>query len=166
MIPPGERTGNLTIVQKDGSKSAAIISQMSLLVRGMYSNPPAYGAQIVSRVLNTPALKAEWMESIKTMSSRIIRMRKLLYEALVELKTPGTWEHIIEQIGMFSYTGLNQAQSIKLVQDYHIYLLKSGRISMCGLTEKNVNYVAQAIHEVVTASGGDAPSVVLMKSAM
>lgn len=80
---------------------------MSLLVRGMFSNPPAYGSQIVSRILNTPALKAEWMESIKAMSSRIIRMRTALYEALTELKTPGTWEHIVEQIGMFSYTGMN-----------------------------------------------------------
>ena len=107
IYPAGERVGNLTVVQKDASKSAAIVSQMSLLIRGMFSNPPAYGSQIVSRILNTPALKAEWMECIKTMSSRIIRMRAALYEALIELKTPGTWEHIVEQIGMFSYTGMN-----------------------------------------------------------
>lgn len=97
----------MTVVQKDATKTAAIISQMSLLIRGMFSNPPAYGSQIVSRILNTPALKAEWMECIKQMSSRIIRMRSALYEALTELKTPGTWEHIIQQIGMFSYTGMN-----------------------------------------------------------
>lgn len=146
----GERIGNLTVVQKDSSKTAAIVSQMSLLVRGMYSNPPAYGSQIVSKVLNTPELKAEWMQCIQTMSSRIIRMRKMLYDALVELKTPGTWEHIIQQIGMFSYTGLNEEQSLRLVKDYNIYLLRSGRISMCGLTEKNVRYVAESIHEVIT----------------
>lgn len=105
--PPGERIGNLTVVQKDSTKTAAIISQMSLLIRGMFSNPPAYGSQIVSRILNTPALKAEWMQSIQAMSSRIIRMRAALYKSLTELKTPGTWEHIIEQIGMFSYTGMN-----------------------------------------------------------
>lgn len=166
---------------------------MSLLIRGMFSNPPAYGSQIVSRVLNTPALKAEWMECIKTMSSRIIRMRAALYAALTELKTPGTWEHIIEQIGMFSYTGMNgesictgmgglvillslttashlwsrlvlaELQSTKLVNDYHIYLLKSGRISMCGLNERNVKYVAQAMNDVITKYPAEAgPQVVLM----
>lgn len=73
----------------------------------MYSNPPAFGSRIVNLVLNDATLRAEWMECIQTMSSRIITMRKALYDELVALKTPGTWEHITQQIGMFSYTGLN-----------------------------------------------------------
>lgn len=47
------------------------------------------------------------MDCIKTMSSRIIKMREALRNYLEEMKTPGTWEHITKQIGMFSYTGLN-----------------------------------------------------------
>ena len=94
-------------MQKEASTSAAVASQITLLVRGMYSNPPAFGSRIVSRVLNDTELRSEWMECIKTMSSRIITMRKALYDELVALKTPGTWEHITNQIGMFSYTGLN-----------------------------------------------------------
>lgn len=73
----------------------------------MYSNPPAFGSRIVSTILNDTELRKEWMDCIQTMSTRIINMRKALYDNLVELKTPGKWDHIVEQIGMFSYTGLN-----------------------------------------------------------
>lgn len=102
-----ERVGNLAVVQKDASTTAAVQSQLTLIVRAMYSNPPAFGARIVGTILNTPNLKRDWFECIKIMSSRIIKMRKLLFEELKRLETPGTWNHIIEQIGMFSYTGLN-----------------------------------------------------------
>ncbi|XP_049278240.1 aspartate aminotransferase, cytoplasmic [Anopheles funestus] len=145
-----ERIGNLTVVQKEATTSAAVASQITLLVRGMYSNPPAFGSRIVSRVLNDKELRNEWMECIKTMSSRIITMRKALYDELVALKTPGTWEHITNQIGMFSYTGLNETQVQILIKEFSIYLLKTGRISMCGLNESNVAYVARAIHAAVT----------------
>ncbi|XP_055618857.1 aspartate aminotransferase, cytoplasmic [Toxorhynchites rutilus septentrionalis] len=145
-----ERIGNLTVVQKDVTTSAAVASQITLLIRGMYSNPPAFGSRIVGLVLNDPTLRAEWMQCIQTMSSRIITMRKALYDELVALKTPGTWEHITQQIGMFSYTGLNEKQVEILIKEFSIYLLKTGRISMCGLNENNVKYVAKAINEAVT----------------
>lgn len=145
-----ERIGNLTIVQADASTSEAIMSQMSLEVRGLYSNPPALGARIVSLVLNDEKLREEWMECIRTMSSRIIKMRKALFDELIKLQTPGTWDHITSQIGMFSYTGLNENQAKYLIKEHHIYLLNTGRISMCGVTEGNVAYVAQAIHDAIT----------------
>lgn len=144
-----ERVGNLTVVQKDASTTSSVASQITLLVRGMYSNPPAFGARIVSTVLNDPELRAEWMGCIKTMSSRIISMRQALFDHLVKLGTPGTWTHITQQIGMFSYTGLNPQQVKILIEKFHIYLLSSGRINMCGLNENNVEYVAQAIHTAV-----------------
>lgn len=102
-----ERVGNLTVVQKDAATTAAVLSQLTLIVRAMYSNPPAFGARIVDAVLNDPVLRKEWYECIKIMSNRIIKMRKALYDELVRLGTPGTWNHIVDQIGMFSYTGLN-----------------------------------------------------------
>lgn len=168
--------GNLTIVQKDATTTAAVKSQLTLIVRTMYSNPPAFGARIVDTVLNDPALHAEWFECLKIMSSRIIKMRRALYDELVRLGTPGTWNHIIDQIGMFSYTGLNgetklhqrimfwclstetnnflyfiaEKQVLLLIDRFHIYLLKTGRISMSGLNENNVAYVANAIHTAVT----------------
>lgn len=83
------------------------------------------------------------------MAGRIQQMRKALRDKLEELQTPGDWSHITSQIGMFSYTGLNQKQVESLVKDFHIYLPKDGRISLCGLTTSNVEYVAQAINDVV-----------------
>ncbi|XP_065360093.1 aspartate aminotransferase, cytoplasmic [Calliphora vicina] len=148
-----ERVGNLTVVSNTAAVKEALQSQFTLLVRGMYSNPPAYGSRIVSTVLNSPSLRKEWMDCIKTMSSRIIKMRNALRQRLEELKTPGTWEHITQQIGMFSYTGLNEKQVRCLIDEYHIYLLKTGRINMCGLNENNVNYVAEAINAAVTRIG-------------
>ena len=54
-----------------------------------------------------------------------------------------TLDHITDQIGMFSYTGLNEKQVTEcLIKKYHIYLVKNGRISMAGINTKNVNYVA------------------------
>lgn len=102
-----ERVGNLAFVQKDASTTAAVLSQLTLIVRAMYSNPPAFGGRIVDTILNDPNLRKEWYECIKIMSNRIIKMRKALFEELVHLGTPGTWNHIVDQIGMFSYTGLN-----------------------------------------------------------
>lgn len=83
------------------------------------------------------------------MSGRIIEMRKALRDKIEELKTPGDWTHITSQIGMFSYTGLSQEQVEHLVKDFHIYLPKDARISICGLNTNNVDYVAKAINEVV-----------------
>jgi len=111
----------------------------------------------VSKVLNTPELRKEWMESIQTMSSRIREMRKALRDKLVELGTPGNWDHIVNQIGMFSYTGLNESQVRVLINDFHIYLLKTGRINMCGLNTGNIEYVAKAIHAAVTGESAACP---------
>lgn len=145
-----ERAGNLTVVLKEPGPIVNCRAQITLLVRGNYSNPPCHGVRIVARVLNTPSLFEEWKGHIKEMSGRIMEMRKALKAKLDELQTPGTWDHIINQIGMFSYTGLNQQQVQYLVQQYHIYLPKDGRISICGLNTKNVEYVAKAIHDAVT----------------
>lgn len=144
-----ERVGNLTMVVKDVSDLVAVKSQLTLIVRGMYSNPPNHGGRIVATVLNNPQLFEEWKECVRTMANRVLDMRQGLKERLERLGTPGTWDHIVTQIGMFSYTGLSPQQVEHLTRKYHIYLLKSGRINMCGLTTKNIDYVAQAIHETV-----------------
>ena len=78
-------------------------------------------------------------------------MRKLLREELERLKTPGNWENITNQIGMFSYTGLSVKQSERMINDHHIYMLKNGRISMSGITTKNVKYLAECIKKSVEA---------------
>lgn len=144
-----ERVGNLIVVMSNPQVAAQVKSQLTLLVRGMYSNPPNHGARIVATVLRNPDLFKEWKGHIATMSGRIKEMRQSLYERLVQLGTPGSWEHIKRQIGMFSYTGLTERQVEHLVNHYHIYMLRSGRINMCGLNEHNLDYVANAIYETV-----------------
>ncbi|KAK4879870.1 hypothetical protein RN001_008016 [Aquatica leii] len=146
-----ERIGNLTVVMNDSEFVLTTKSQFTLVIRGMYSNPPSHGANIVANVLNNPSLFEQWKDHIRTMSSRIIEMRKALRTALEKLQTPGDWSHITSQIGMFSYTGLNENQSMYMVKKHHVYMLKSGRISMCGVTPSNVEYVAQAINETLNS---------------
>jgi aspartate aminotransferase len=149
----GERAGCFHYVAAPSAGAAEITtrvaSQLAILQRSEISNPPIYGARIASIVLNDPALFAEWQENLRTMSGRIIDMRKKLRAKLEELGTPGQWNHITDQIGMFSFTGLTEPQVLKLRSEYHIYMTKNGRISMAGLNSKNVDYVAAAVDKVV-----------------
>ncbi|KAI1775740.1 pyridoxal phosphate-dependent transferase [Hypoxylon cercidicola] len=149
----GERAGCFHVVTAPApdaeSTIGRIASQLAILQRSEISNPPLYGARIASIVLNDPKLFAEWEENLRTMSGRIITMRKALRAKLEELGTPGTWNHITDQIGMFSFTGLTEPQVLKIRSDFHIYMTKNGRISMAGLNTKNVEYVAKAIDQIV-----------------
>jgi len=146
----GERVGALHIVAPSTEVTDRIRSQLSVLARSEISNPPAHGARLVALILNDPDLFEQWKEDIKTMAGRIIKMRKELYRLLTdELKTPGTWNHIIDQIGMFSFTGLNAEQSQALIDKAHIYLTTNGRISMAGLNTKNVRYFAENLDKAV-----------------
>lgn len=102
----GERIGNLTIVQKKSSTMDAVASQLGSIATNSYLTPPVFGAKIVETILCDPDLCADWNKSIQIMANRIKSMRRLLYTELVRLGKPGNWNHIVDQIGMFSYTGL------------------------------------------------------------
>lgn len=149
----GERAGCFHFVTSPSSDAHAtttrVASQLAILQRSEISNPPAYGARIASLVLNDPKLFAQWEEDLRTMSGRIIEMRKALRSKLEELGTPGTWNHITDQIGMFSFTGLTEKQVLKIREDSHVYMTKNGRISMAGLNTNNVEYFAKAVDKVV-----------------
>ncbi|NXJ79016.1 AATC protein, partial [Trogon melanurus] len=145
-----ERVGNLTVVGKDTDNVQRVLSQMEKIVRTTWSNPPTQGARIVATTLASPQLFTEWYDNVKTMADRVLLMRSELRSRLESLGTPGTWNHITEQIGMFSFTGLNPKQVEYMIKEKHIYLLASGRINMSGLTTKNLDYVAKSIHEAVT----------------
>ncbi|KER32680.1 hypothetical protein T265_01360 [Opisthorchis viverrini] len=146
-----ERVGNLAFITNDAKYTANIKSQLTILVRKTWSNPPQHGARIVDTILNDPQLCAQWKADVATMANRIKEMRQALYTRLLALKVPGSWEHIVNQIGMFAYTGLSAAQAEHMRTKHHIYLLNDGRINICGLTTKNVEYVANAIYETLMA---------------
>jgi aspartate aminotransferase len=99
-------TGAIVVVGPDAASTAATVSQLKILVRANWSNPPAHGARIVAITLADPGLRSQWFDALKTMSGRIQSMRQKLKDELVALGTPGTWDHITQQIGMFSFTGL------------------------------------------------------------
>jgi len=149
----GERIGMLHLFCANFERAKVVLSRIKLVVRPMYSSPPRHGAMLVSRILEDPALKKRWETELKEIAGRILKVRSLLRKALEERKTPGTWEHITNQIGMFSFTGLTVAQSERMTQKHHVYMLKSGRISLAGLNDNNIGYVADAIYEVLTSEG-------------
>lgn len=150
----GERVGAIHVVlpTKDDAFGRAIKSQLNLIIRCEISNPPAYGSKIVSTILNDKELYSQWRKDLVTMSSRIIKMRNALRAKLEKLGTPGTWNHITDQTGMFSFTGLTPEQVERLEKKHGVYLVSSGRASVAGLNDGNVDKVANAIDEVVRNS--------------
>ena len=144
----GERVGALSVVCSSEAEKEAVLSQLKILVRPMYSNPPVNGARIVETILNDAQLEAQWRSECKGMADRIIDMRNLLKTNLESAGSTLPWNHITDQIGMFCYTGLSKDQVQRLRDDHHIYLTGDGRVSMAGVNKNNVDYVAGAIHEV------------------
>jgi aspartate/tyrosine/aromatic aminotransferase len=145
----GERVGTFSLTCGSSDAVKAVMSQMDIIIRNLYSNPPKHGANIVKTVLSDPALYQEWRDELLAMSVRIQDMRAELYSELQRLETPGSWEHVTSQIGMFSFTGLTPEQAKQMVEKHHIYMLGNGRVSMAGVTSGNVKYIAQAIDDVV-----------------
>lgn len=145
----GERIGALVFVCNQPQTADAILSQLKSIVRANYSSPPLQGARIVATTLADPQLFQLWKEDLVEMAERIKEMRQCLYNALKKRGTPGQWEHIINQIGMFSYTGLNEKQVERMTKTHHIYMTSDGRISMSGLNHHNLEPFANALDETV-----------------
>ena len=145
----GERVGALSVVAGDRDEALRVLSQVKRVVRANYSTPPTHGGQIVTTVLGTPELRALWEAELAMMRNRIKLMRAELVERLHE-RTPDTnFRFILAQRGMFSYTGLTQAQVQRLRDDYSIYLIDTGRICVAALNSRNVDGIAAAIATVI-----------------
>jgi len=147
----GERMGMVHVVCGSQEAAKCVLSQVKLVVRPMYSSPPIHGAHLVIKILGEPERFQKWMKELKDMSSRILEVRSLLRTGLEGKGTPGTWNHITDQIGMFSFTGLDSKVCERLIETHHIYLLKSGRISMAGLNRGNMEYFVTSVDEAVRA---------------
>ncbi|KAM6498160.1 aspartate aminotransferase [Amanita muscaria] len=146
----GERVGAFSLTTESAEEKARVESQLKIVIRPMYSNPPIHGARIASTVLGDPALYTEWEKEVKGMADRIINMRERLYDTLTNsLRTPGEWGHIKSQIGMFSFTGLTPPQTKALAEKAHIYMTSDGRISMAGLNSGNIEYFAESVDAAV-----------------
>lgn len=145
----GERIGMLHVICNKKAEAEAVLSQLKLVVRPMYSNPPKHGAELVVNILGDKANFEAWKKELSGMADRILEVRALLRKGLEDKGTPGTWNHITDQIGMFSFTGLSEPQCERLIEKHHIYLLKSGRISLAGLNKGNIKYMVDAVDESV-----------------
>jgi len=144
----GERVGAFTVVCADGDEAARVESQIKILIRPMYSNPPRHGARIATEVMTNPELRAQWLSDVKLMADRIISMRAQLRDGLAKNGSSRDWKHITEQIGMFAFTGMTPEQVEKITKDYSVYLTKDGRISIAGITSGNVGHLAEAMAAV------------------
>ncbi|SEA74312.1 aspartate aminotransferase [Desulfuromusa kysingii] len=144
-----ERTGALTIVADDAQQANTVMSQVKLRIRYNYSNPPSHGGQIVAVVLSDKELKAKWYKEVAGIRSRINEMRHLFVKTLKEKGVKQDFNSIIEQRGMFSFSGLTKEQVARLRDEYSIYIVGSGRINVAGMTPSNMDRLCEAIKAVV-----------------
>ncbi|MBI5257380.1 MAG: aspartate/tyrosine/aromatic aminotransferase [Burkholderiales bacterium] len=145
----GERVGALSVVCETKDEAARVLSQLKIVIRTNYSNPPTHGAQVVATVLETPALRAMWEEELAGMRVRIKQMRTLLAEKLASAGVKQDFSFITRQRGMFSYSGLSQAQMQRLRSEFGVYGVDSGRICVAALNTKNIDHVVASIAKVL-----------------
>ena len=145
----GERTGALHIVCTDKPTQEKVMSQLKILVRSAYSSPSIHGARIAGKILVNPENRKQWLLELQAVTDRMNQMRTILKDAIIKSGAKGNWDHVTKQIGMFSFTGLTPKQSEAMISKHHIYMTGNGRISIAGLNSTNVDYVANAIKDVV-----------------
>ena len=147
----GERVGALSVLTGSAEEAKRVLSNVKRIVRANYSNPPTHGGQIVATVLGNPQLKSLWDREVGGMRERIKAMRKALVDGIHKRASGSDFRFVLEQRGMFSYSGLSKDQVRRLREEYSIYTIDTGRICVAALTSKNVDYVADAIASVLPA---------------
>ncbi|NBT92254.1 MAG: aspartate/tyrosine/aromatic aminotransferase [Betaproteobacteria bacterium] len=145
----GERVGALSVVCADKEECARVLSQLKIVIRTNYSNPPIHGGAVVAAVLNDPTLRAQWEAELGGMRERIKTMRHQLVEGLKAAGVQRDMGFITSQIGMFSYSGLSKDQMVRLRNEFGVYGTDTGRMCVAALNSKNLAYVCQSIAKVV-----------------
>ncbi len=145
----GERVGALSVVANDKDEAARVLSQLKIVIRTNYSNPPTHGGAVVAAVLNNPELRALWEKELGEMRVRIKEMRQKLVDGLKAAGVKQDMGFITTQIGMFSYSGLSKDQMVRLRNEFGVYGTDTGRMCVAALNSKNIDYVCQAIAKVI-----------------
>jgi aromatic-amino-acid transaminase len=145
----GERVGALSVVCENKQEADRVLSQLKLVIRANYSNPPTHGGQVVATVLNTPKLRALWEKELGDMRVRIKQMRVALVEKLKAAGVKQDMSFITQQIGMFSYSGLTKDQMVRLRNEFGVYGTDTGRMCVAALNSKNIDYVCESIAKVL-----------------
>lgn len=144
----GERVGALSIITASKEESARVLSQVKRVIRTNYSNPPTHGGAVVAAVLSSPELRKMWEDELAGMRDRIRAMRVGLVEKLKTRGVEQDFSFVVQQRGMFSYTGLTTAQVERMKAEFGIFAVGTGRICLAALNNKNIDYVADAIATV------------------
>lgn len=145
-----ERVGAFTLVAADEETAAKAFSQVKTIIRTLYSNPAAHGANAVAIVLKDEGLKAQWVAELDEMRDRIKAMRQQFVSLLKEKGAQQDFDFIIEQNGMFSFSGLTPEQVDRLKDEFAIYAVRSGRINVAGITADNIDYLCESIVKVLS----------------
>jgi aromatic-amino-acid transaminase len=145
----GERVGALSIVAVSAEEAARVLSQLKRVIRTNYSNPPIHGGQVVATALSTPELRKVWEDELAGMRVRIREMRQTLVTKLKEKAPNHNFDFVIQQRGMFSYSGLTKEQVGRLRDEFSIYAIDTGRICVAALNSRNIDTVVSAIAKVL-----------------
>ena len=145
----GERVGALSVVCGSADEAARVLSQLKIVIRTNYSNPPTFGAQVVATVLTTPTLRAMWEQELAGMRQRIRATREQLVAKLRAAGVTGDLDYITRQKGMFSYSGLSKEQMQRLRSEFGVYGLDSGRICVAAINSRNIDAVVAALAQVM-----------------
>ena len=142
--------GCLFYSTKDKNKCEKILSQLKKTARTIYSNPPAHGSEIVKIILNDDHLKKLWIKDLTILRERIKDMRSSLNSNLIKLGCKKDFSFIVDQKGMFSFSGINSDDVKKLKDEHSIYIVGSGRINIAGITTKNIDYISGSINKIIS----------------
>jgi len=145
----GERVGALSVLCASKEEADRVLSQLKIVIRTNYSNPPTHGGAIVAAVLGNPELRALWERELGEMRVRIKAMRQKLVEGLKAAGVNQDMSFITQQIGMFSYSGLSKDQMVRLRSEFGVYGTDTGRMCVAALNSKNIDYVCQCIAKVI-----------------
>ena len=145
----GERVGALSVVSADKEEAARVMSQLKIVIRTNYSNPPTHGSSVVAIVLNDPELRALWEKELGEMRVRIKQMRQALVDGLKAAGVQQDMSFITTQVGMFSYSGLNKDQMVRLRNEFGVYGTDTGRMCVAALNSQNIAHVCKSIAQVI-----------------
>ncbi len=143
----GERVGSLMVVAESAKAANAAFSQVKRVIRTLYSSPPKHGAALARAVLEDSELRGLWLRELEAMRARIAGNRQMLVEGLAKRGTGVDFSFIVRQKGMFSYSGLSDAQVEHLREKKAIYMVKGGRINVAGLMAESLDHVCDSIAE-------------------
>ena len=145
----GERVGALSVFCQSADEASRVLSQLKIVIRTNYSNPPTHGGAVVAAVLQSPELRQIWEKELGEMRIRIRSMRQQLVDGLRSAGVKVDMGFITQQVGMFSYSGLSQAQMIRLRTEFGVYGTDTGRMCVAALNQHNIGHVCQSIAAVL-----------------